>query len=78
MPAVLALRAPSAAQEAMRQIAEDEGAVFVDAEKLLPQESNVPIPNRDLFKDGVHFTSAGHAAMAQLLAPYVYEVLNSP
>lgn len=74
----LALRAPSAAQDAMRQIAEEEGAIFVDAERLLPQEANVPIPNRDLFKDGVHFTAAGHAAVAQLLAPYVAEALNQP
>lgn len=74
----LALRAPSAAQEALQRVAEDEGAVFVDAERLLPQEATVPIPDHTLFKDGVHFTAAGHQAMARLLAPYVYDAVNSP
>lgn len=71
----LALRAPSAAQDALKKVAAEEGAIFVDAERELPQEQSVPIPDRDLFKDGVHFTSEGHQAMARLLAPYVYNAV---
>ena len=74
----LALRAPSAAQEALRRVAEEEGAIFVDAERELPQEQSVPIPDHTLFQDGVHLTASGHQAMARLLAPYVYNAVNSP
>lgn len=72
----VALRAPTAAQEAFRRVAEEEGATFVDAEALLPQEPGVPVPAQRLFVDGVHFSAEGHQAMARVLAPVVRQVVE--
>lgn len=72
----VALRAPSAAQEAFHRVAEEEGAIWVDAEKELPQEPGVPVPADWLFIDGVHFTAAGHQAMARIIAPAVRQAVQ--
>ncbi len=75
----VALRAPSAAQEAFRRVAEEEGAVFVDADALLPQESGLSVPAEQLFVDGVHFSEEGHRAMSRILVPVIQrEVLSAP
>lgn len=73
----LPLRAPGAAVDVLRQIAEEDGLIFVDAEALLPQESGLAVPARSLFRDAVHFTAEGHQAMAELLAPHVREVVGA-
>jgi len=67
----VALRAPTAAQEAFHRVAVEEGAIWVDAETELPQEQGVPVPAEWLFVDGVHFSAAGHQAMARILGPAV-------
>ena len=72
----LPLRAPSAAQAALKRAAEEAGAIWVDAEARLPQDSALPVPARSLFRDAVHFTTEGHAAMAKLLAPEVKQMVG--
>lgn len=75
----VALRAPTAAQEAFRRVAEEDGAIFVDAETLLPQEQGLNLPAEQLFVDGVHFSEEGHRAMSRILVPIIQrEVLNTP
>ena len=69
----VALRAPTAAQDATRRVALEEGATLVDADALLPREDGLNIPAQDLFSDGLHFSAEGHKAMAELIAPYVRE-----
>jgi lysophospholipase L1-like esterase len=60
-------RASSAMVQAVREVAEDRGALLVDAERELPQ-GRVPVPAPHLFDDHIHFSAQGHAAMAALLA----------
>lgn len=69
----VALRAPTAAQEAFRRVAEEEGAIFVDADKLLPQEPDIDVPSKSLFVDGVHFSAEGHRSMSRILIPVIRE-----
>jgi lysophospholipase L1-like esterase len=70
------MRAPSQAVEAVRRVAAEEGAILVDAERDLPRHSDLDTPADDLFYDHVHFTAAGHAAMADLIAPAVQAALE--
>lgn len=72
------LRAPGAAQDALRSVAQEHGALWVDAEAALPQERDLKIPAKALFRDAVHFTVAGHQAMATLLAPAVQQAASAP
>ena len=69
------LRAPGAAIDALHALADETGAIWVDAESGLPQESDLPVPSRRLFRDAVHFTAAGHTAMAELIAPALTEAV---
>jgi hypothetical protein len=62
------LRAPSLAMETVREVATDLGVGLVDPSKELPRDTELNLPRRTLYKDVVHFTAAGHAAMADLLA----------
>ncbi|MBM4369836.1 MAG: hypothetical protein FJ102_26740 [Deltaproteobacteria bacterium] len=71
----IGLRAPTAATEALHQVAIDTGSVWVDAEKMVPQHQLVPLPSPLLFTDGVHFTAAGHRAMAEAIAPAVRQAV---
>lgn len=70
------MRAPAQAIEAVRRVAEEEGAVLLDAEALLPRHPTLDTPADDLFHDHVHFTAEGHAAMADLIAPVVQSILE--
>ena len=63
------MRAPAVAVEAIRRVASEEGASLIDAEQLLPRHQGLNIPADELFHDHVHFSAAGHAAMADLIAP---------
>jgi len=69
------LRAPTAATEALHRVAIDTGSVWVDAENMVPQHQLVPLPSPLLFTDGVHFTAAGHRAMAEAIAPAVRQAV---
>ena len=71
------LRAPSAAVEAVRALEGDAGVTVVDAVALLPSDHSYEAPSRHLFLDPVHFSPAGHHAMASLLSPIVTEVVHS-
>lgn len=71
------LRAPGAAIDALREAAEASGAAWVDAEAGLPAEPDLPVPARSLFRDAVHFTAAGHQAMADLIAPALKRAVES-
>ncbi len=67
----VALRAPTEAGDRLRAMCEEEGAVYADVERLLPEDSALPVPSGDLFVDPVHFSAAGHRAMAVALEPFV-------
>ena len=70
------MRAPGAAIEAVRRVAEEEGAILVDAERNLPQDPRFPTPAASLFYDHVHFSAEGHTAMADLIAPFLTEAIK--
>ena len=70
------LRAPTAAQELVRRVAADVGAVLVDAERDLPQADDYEGVQSKLFGDPVHFSGFGHKALGQLLAPVVDELVD--
>ena len=70
------LRAPSYAQEVVRQVAQDEGLRLVDAEADLPRAEGTDYPATHHFMDVVHFTAAGHQALAELIAPTLKEALG--
>lgn len=71
-----ALRAPTEAQRAVARVADEEGAIFVDAENGLPNDGRIPVPASALFNDGVHFSAAGHVAMANVISQAVYEAVS--
>lgn len=62
------MRAPSHAVDAVRRVAAEEGVRLIDAERDLPQHDTMATPAEELFYDHVHFTAAGHLAMANLLS----------
>lgn len=72
------LRAPSAALEILRSSAEKYGFPVVDAERELPQERDLQVPQRPLFRDAVHLSVSGHRAMARILEPAVSAMLEEP
>ncbi len=69
------LRAPSAARDVLRAAAEEQGFPVLDAEQALPQERDLAVPARSLFRDAVHFTAEGHQAMAKIVGPEVRELV---
>ena len=70
------MRAPALAVEAIRRVASEEGVVLIDAEQLLPRHKGLNTPADELFYDHVHFSAAGHAAMAELIAPAMQALLE--
>ena len=73
------LRAPTLGRETVREVAAEAGAGvwLVDPEVSLPQDTRFGIPPEWVYQDQVHFSRAGHVAMAELLAPVVAEALAS-
>src|SRR5262249_48279216 len=69
VPSNLALSTAAAYNDIARGVAEHTGAVFVDATTAL---SAMP----DVFFDECHFDSAGHARVAELLAPAVLAAVS--
>jgi len=67
------LRAPTAAQQLVRDVAVEVGAVLVDAESELPRASDFDGVKPRLFGDPVHLSGFGHKALGELLAPVVSE-----
>ena len=70
------LRAPGIVTEAVRRVAAETSAVLVDAEAGLPRENRLDTPADHLFHDHIHFTQAGHDAMAAVIAPSLRAVLS--
>ena len=60
------LHLPSSTQSALRE-SRFGGVTVLDAEVGLPREAGVDLPAGSLFVDAVHFSIAGHAAMADWL-----------
>ena len=70
------IRAPTAAVQAVREVAASTDAILVDAEAQLPRAATVDLPSPALFNDAVHFNANGHLAMAQVIAPMVLQALQ--
>lgn len=70
------LRAPTAAREVLAAAAAEQGYPVLDAEAALPQERDLQVPSRLLFRDAVHFTAEGHRAMAKIIAPELRALLG--
>lgn len=71
-------RAPTEAQQLMRDIAHQHGLPLVDAERTLPGTGSGPdtrTPRGGLFLDNLHFAPQGHEAMARLLLPVLRAAL---
>lgn len=60
-------RATTVMVDLVREVAAEQGALLVDAERDLPQ-GRIPAPRPDLFDDHIHFSDAGHEAMAAVIA----------
>ena len=73
------IRAPTVAIERIRALALAEGVVLVDAAADLPREEGLDVAASSLFMDPVHFTAAGHLALAELIGEHLRPLLpDSP
>ncbi len=73
----LALRASSDLQDSVRRLARDhDGVQLVDAPAELPREPGLAVPASELFSDPLHFSEAGHRAMAEAIAPTLAPLLG--
>ncbi len=70
------VRAPHHAADAIRALATELGAPLVDTERALPRDAYLDAPAERLFRDQLHFSPEGHAAVAALLVPTLGEVLG--
>lgn len=66
---VVGIRASTAVQEAVRQVAAETGATLVDAERELPREPGLDVPASAMFAPGdpLHLSPEGHAALGALV-----------
>lgn len=65
----LSIRAPTAAQQVVRQLAATHAHVsLVDPFVGLPSDHIFPVPDRRLFIDPVHLSHSGHREMSELIA----------
>lgn len=71
----VAVRAPTAMEDAIRELGSEPGVLIVDASALLPREEGVDAPSSSFFRDHIHFSIEGHQAMAELLAEPIRSVL---
>jgi hypothetical protein len=72
----VAVRAPTAMEEAVRALAGQPGVTVVDAAASLPRESGVDAPKSSFFRDHIHFSAEGHRAMADLLAQPIQDAIT--
>ncbi|MDG1482832.1 MAG: SGNH/GDSL hydrolase family protein [Myxococcota bacterium] len=70
------IRASSAIEAAIRSFANEPGVTVIDAAADLPRMDGQLVPHSQLFEDAIHFSPAGHAAMADLLEPAARELLQ--
>ncbi len=69
---ILAIRAPSAAQETIREVAARHAHIhLVDTFVELPRDRVFDIPDRRLFTDTVHFSRDGHRVMGELVGRHL-------
>jgi len=72
----LNIRAPTAAQQAVRELAAAHAHVrLIDPFEALPRDHIYAVPDRRLFVDPVHFSHRGHREMAELIAGRLEEQL---
>ncbi len=72
------VRAPRHAAEAVRAVAAELGTPLVDAERALPRDAALDVPAADLFRDQLHLSPAGHAAMAALVTAELRGLVPGP
>jgi len=70
------VRASTAVEAIVREVAEQRGAILVDARRDVPMDSHGAVPAPWLFIDELHFSDRGHAAMAELIGPAVVACLQ--
>jgi hypothetical protein len=51
-------------------------ATLIQTEIELPQDEQVPVVRKDIFSDNLHFSAKGHISMADLLEPYLLDLLK--
>jgi len=71
------LRMPGEAQDGLRELAHAPHVWRVDAARELPREPGLDIAASSLFVDHVHLSTAGHQALAELIAPTLRAALPS-
>jgi lysophospholipase L1-like esterase len=74
----LAIRAPSALQERLRQLAVRDGVSLLDAPAVLPWEPGLEVPAGALFSDHLHLSAEGHRALGERLAETLAPLLELP
>ena len=72
------IRASSAIEAAVRSFASAPGVTVIDAAADLPRMRGQLVPHSQLFEDAIHFSPAGHVALADLLEPAARELLPQP
>ena len=51
-------------------------ATLLRTENLLPQHPKISVVQEDIFSDNFHFSAKGHIAMADILEPYIKQILQ--
>ena len=72
------LRILSQAQDGLRELARAPHVYLVDAPNELPRDPDTNVASSSLFFDHVHLSKRGHRQMADLIAPTLRQVLQSP
>ena len=73
----IGLRAPTAAQDAVRDVAHAHDHItLVDTFADLPRDPHFPTPDRQLFMDPVHLSRRGHTQVAALVALALEPILG--
>jgi lysophospholipase L1-like esterase len=74
----MSIRAPSAVNERIRAVAQSTDAQLMDLEALLPREPGMDVPAQDVFRDTLHFSDAGMHVVADTVAAWLADELESP
>ena len=72
----ISIRASSDIEAAVRSFYEHPGVLVIDAAVDLPRMDNNLVPHRQLFRDAIHFSAAGHVEMVNLLEEPTRRILT--
>lgn len=72
----MGIRAPTAAESAIRALGDRPGVTLVDCFVALPRDRRFPVPARELFIDPVHLSLRGHSQVGALLALALEPILS--